>query len=216
VTVQRPDQVYDPNDAAIPAGAATQTVRAQTVIVSGSNDGVFVYDGSPAAGNLIAAVAAQDGTDPYGNDYFAGIGVYQEPTGSTFSTLLTQGAINFAFADPWYVKEGGIFPGETETASAQPFLGIQSPGDDTATAGTSNIFLNGTSQDGTAISNIYMTRLNNVAGTQGLVQVEIHGSLILDEGGTPPTPSGAGVLWVSAAGHLIYKNPSGGTTTLAN
>lgn len=46
------------------------------VVVQETGEGVFVYNGTPTAGNLIVAIAAASGTDPYGNDYLAGIGVY--------------------------------------------------------------------------------------------------------------------------------------------
>jgi hypothetical protein len=56
-------------------------------------------------------------------------------------------------------------------------------------------------------------------------QTEITGSLTLDDGtltlgefltGTPPTPSGAGVLYVDTSGNLRYLGPSGTNTKLAN
>ncbi|MFJ3812584.1 hypothetical protein ACIPWE_40275 [Streptomyces sp. NPDC090073] len=34
------------------------------------------YNGTPAAGNLIMSISASAGTDPYGNSYVAGVGVY--------------------------------------------------------------------------------------------------------------------------------------------
>lgn len=42
------------------------------VIVGGAGGGVFVYDGSPAAGNLIFSVAATAGKDGFGNQYLGG------------------------------------------------------------------------------------------------------------------------------------------------
>lgn len=39
-------------------------------------DGVFVYNGTPAAGNLIGSIAAATGTDSFGNDYLDGISNY--------------------------------------------------------------------------------------------------------------------------------------------
>lgn len=48
---------------------ATGTITGNTVVVSGSGDGVFVYDGTPAAGSLVVAVTSAAGTDAYGNDY---------------------------------------------------------------------------------------------------------------------------------------------------
>lgn len=48
---------------------AKGAVTANSVVVEGSGDGLFVYDGTPALGNLIIAIAAEAGTDQYGNSY---------------------------------------------------------------------------------------------------------------------------------------------------
>lgn len=41
-----------------------------------NEDGLFFYDGTPAAGNLILSIADSAGTDEFGNAYVAGLGVY--------------------------------------------------------------------------------------------------------------------------------------------
>lgn len=51
-------------------------IRARLVIISGANGGLFIYSGTPAAGNLIASIAAAPGTDPYGNAYLDGVVTY--------------------------------------------------------------------------------------------------------------------------------------------
>jgi hypothetical protein len=48
---------------------AEGSVTANTVVISGSGDGLFVYDGIPAFGNLILAIASAAGTDSFGNEY---------------------------------------------------------------------------------------------------------------------------------------------------
>lgn len=48
---------------------AAGAVTANTVIVKGSGDGVFVYDGTPALNSLVVAIASASGTDAYGNAY---------------------------------------------------------------------------------------------------------------------------------------------------
>jgi hypothetical protein len=57
---------------------STPVIEAYTVIIaSGSaGQGLFVYNGQPAAGNLIASIAASAGTDSFGNPYPQGIGSY--------------------------------------------------------------------------------------------------------------------------------------------
>lgn len=41
-----------------------------------NSDGLFLYNGTPAAGNLVASIAPTFGTDPYGNDYLDGVVTY--------------------------------------------------------------------------------------------------------------------------------------------
>lgn len=50
-------------------------IETQQVIVSGESDGVFVYNGTPAAGNLIASIASLAGIDAFGNNYGAGVNI---------------------------------------------------------------------------------------------------------------------------------------------
>lgn len=57
-------------------GWSTEAVIAQLVIVEGPGDGVFVYNGTPAAGNLVASTAAKAGTDQFGNAFLSGDTVY--------------------------------------------------------------------------------------------------------------------------------------------
>lgn len=45
-----------------------------TVVITNTGEELLVYDGQPAAGNLIASIAAQAGTDAYGNAFPQGIG----------------------------------------------------------------------------------------------------------------------------------------------
>lgn len=52
-----------------------------------AGSGIFVYDPAPGTGNLVASIAAADGTDPYGNQYAAGFVSYDQ-SASTFAQLL--------------------------------------------------------------------------------------------------------------------------------
>jgi hypothetical protein len=54
-------------------GWSSQAVIAQQVVIEGSADGLWVYNGAPAAGNLLLSIAAAAGTDPYGNTYPQGL-----------------------------------------------------------------------------------------------------------------------------------------------
>jgi hypothetical protein len=48
---------------------AAGSITTNTVVVKGSGDGVFVYDGIPGPGTLVVAIASMAGTDGFGNDY---------------------------------------------------------------------------------------------------------------------------------------------------
>lgn len=48
---------------------ADGTVTSNSVVVSGAGDGVFIYDGTPAFGNLIVSIASGSGYDAYDNTY---------------------------------------------------------------------------------------------------------------------------------------------------
>jgi hypothetical protein len=52
-----------------------------------SSGGVFVYSGTPAAGNLIATVVQAAGTDAHTNPYVAGVTAYNPGTG-TYTQIL--------------------------------------------------------------------------------------------------------------------------------
>lgn len=68
-------------------GWSNQNVIAQLVIIEGENDGLFVYNGAPALGNLIASIASAAGTDESGNAYLEGITTYFAAGGSTFDAI---------------------------------------------------------------------------------------------------------------------------------
>jgi hypothetical protein len=71
---RRPDQQYRPGQGGVSPGARS-IIRARQVIVQGRNDGVFIYNGAPALGNLIGSWAAQAGVDAKGNAYPQGLSV---------------------------------------------------------------------------------------------------------------------------------------------
>jgi hypothetical protein len=61
--------VYANGDAYFFNVTASGEVSANSVIVDGEGDGVFVYDGAPGPNTLIVSIASQAGTDGYGNPY---------------------------------------------------------------------------------------------------------------------------------------------------
>jgi hypothetical protein len=68
--------------------------------------GLFVYSGQPAAGNLIASIAAAAATDSFGNNYVAGEASYA----ATFATAINGGQI------VWY--SGSLAAGWSSVATA--------------------------------------------------------------------------------------------------
>lgn len=53
-----------------------------------NESGLFIYDGTPGTGNLVANISPTDGTDEFGNTYFGGIVTYT-PGGGEFAALST-------------------------------------------------------------------------------------------------------------------------------
>lgn len=137
-------------------GWSSQVVVANQVIVQGSNGGVFVYNGAPAAGNLVASIAATAGTDPYGNAYPQGIQVLKSNTAyarmwltsSSAGLALNPKPANWtvdALMDTTLVSAG--LPGESAWAR------ITSPAKNTS-GGQSFFMLMAQSLDGTVPANI--------------------------------------------------------------
>lgn len=48
---------------------AAGAVTAHSVVIEGSGDGLFIYNGTPGPGRLLLAAAAAAGTDQFGNPY---------------------------------------------------------------------------------------------------------------------------------------------------
>lgn len=83
-------------------GNSSPVVLANLVVVFGSGGGIFVYTGTPARGNLFMVMAAMQGTDRYGNKYFAGltIGVWDAVTGNLLQhTGIDSNAMSLANAN---------------------------------------------------------------------------------------------------------------------
>ncbi len=70
---------------------SNQTVGLIVIDATTGFSGLFVYNGAPANGNLIASIAAGSGTDPYGNSFEAGISSYNEPFG--LATVITAASV---------------------------------------------------------------------------------------------------------------------------
>lgn len=90
---QRPDQGAQPPSSAVAPSQAAGTLRARLVLIGGTSAGVFVYDPSIGAGNLIASVT-DAAADPFGDTTVKGIASYV--AGNTaLNAQLTAGELQF-------------------------------------------------------------------------------------------------------------------------
>ena len=66
---RRPDQAYHPEAVGAAPGQASPNVIARVVIIYGTNQGVFLYQGPPSLGNppVLSLTGPDTTTDPYGN-----------------------------------------------------------------------------------------------------------------------------------------------------
>jgi hypothetical protein len=80
---------------------ASGLVTANSVIVSGTGDGVFIYDGLPAHNSLVVSIAAAAGTDGFSNAYSGpGISVSAPgPTGKNEIQIRPDKRAIFVYAD---------------------------------------------------------------------------------------------------------------------
>lgn len=70
------------------------------VVIRGSTltQGVILqYSGTPAAGNLVASIAATAGTDAFGNAYLAGVTTYATDASGRYTQLQDDGEIAFGY-----------------------------------------------------------------------------------------------------------------------
>lgn len=62
------------------------TLDGGSLIVSGSGQGVFLYSGTPARGDLYLSITSADGVDDFENDYVKGVVAY-DGSGNPFIQL---------------------------------------------------------------------------------------------------------------------------------
>lgn len=148
-----------------------------SIIVQSDAQGIFVYAGTPAAGNLIVSIASVTGTDPFGNSYRAGINVFTINQVSNATVSLNNGIIEFI--DPTASANADIQALPAANNADTPTLSLGSPagsGDGFA-ATYSEIIMSGMSQDGTHAASILLTGANAITGTQLPTKVEVNGTL---------------------------------------
>lgn len=72
-------------------------------------DGLFLYSGTPATGNLVASAASVSGTDDFGNAYLAGFTTYGvDVSGRPITSQLLNGEVNLFPPNISGVVSGGV------------------------------------------------------------------------------------------------------------
>lgn len=80
------------------SGWDNQVVTLVIIDASGAFSGLFVYDPAPGPGTLVASIAAEPGSDIFGNAYLAGHTAYQNRAGTFFACSLQSGQVSFQTA----------------------------------------------------------------------------------------------------------------------
>lgn len=195
VMPQRPDQGSQPPASAVAPSAAAGVLRARLVIIfgTGSGAGLFVYSPAPGAGNLIASIAAANGTDSFGNAYDAGIVSYT-PSATAVAQLIS-GHLNVG--SPGQIAgTGGASPG---------LLGLllSTPGAVTVNSGLASA----------ADTAAFVDVLSATANGGGQRAVSIGGPLVLSgESGSFPQQSQATLISNSISNYPVVKPGLSGDT----
>lgn len=116
-----------------------------------NENGTFFYSGTPAAGNLVAAIAPTYGTDAFGNDYLAGVTSY-DATGtyinldSGFVTIGSPSNTSPAVLQATHAENVYLFSGRTDAdtvaASLELVAGVETSG--TGSAGAAKVYVSNT------------------------------------------------------------------------
>jgi hypothetical protein len=132
-TVLRRAAIQSPNYVTGVSGWAIKqdgSAEFNNVVIRGSTveDSVALYySGTPAAGELIASVAAAAGTDAFGNAYLAGIVAYDPSSSPVFAARVGNGQVNFLYATteagPWTDPAVGVAIDQANSADFLTLLG---------------------------------------------------------------------------------------------
>jgi hypothetical protein len=147
-------------------GTITATSFAGTDFLINSA-GVFVYSGTPAAGNLVGSIAASGGTDGFGNNYLAGSASYA----ATFATALNAGFVAFysgSLAGGWSALSSvaGDVAGNLQVNAGGQLQLVGSGGVTiNGSADTGNPTINSTSTNGLPDGTVHGTSGGASAGT---------------------------------------------------
>jgi hypothetical protein len=94
---QRPDQLVQPlSRAGVGPAPSPAVIVARKVIIVGTLGELLVYSPTETAGDLIAAIAAEGGSDGLGNSFLQGIGSYNQAAQT--ATVLNGGNLEFFYS----------------------------------------------------------------------------------------------------------------------
>jgi hypothetical protein len=103
-----------------PVGWTSQVARQVIIDGEANGDGLFVYRGAPASGNLADSIAAFPGTDDDGNGYPAGVASF----GPTGTAQLDEGTV--ILTDP-YGNSWSVLPFPQGSSSDPVYLTVITP-----------------------------------------------------------------------------------------
>jgi len=170
------------------------------VTASGGFTGVFVYSPGPGFKNLITSIAAQDGTDPFGNAFLGGQVSYIQTGPNSFEALQNNGAqLNFY----------------TATSAAGPWTNQYSLQSDAS--GNITFAANGTMElnpAGVASVTGPMVIADTPNSRATSAQLEVHNMIGMKARAQPAAPpAGFGLLYVNSVDDGLYFKGSAGTNT---
>jgi hypothetical protein len=132
-----------------------------TIVINAS--GLFIYQGAPAAGNLIGSWATSPGTDPYGNPFAGGLSV-GGPGAAQVQLIPDSGTGAAALALPSNAGDEAIVPSVSGgtlnpgAASAQPYLAVTGPANSSDPAlANFTLTVTAAADDGSAPAQVMLT-----------------------------------------------------------
>lgn len=152
-------------------------VNGNLVVQIGPNAGIFVYD-TFTPGRLTSSMAADDGTDSFGNSYYRGVYSY----GLTIDIGLNSGGVLFSAHStlPQFALNGIVevsYP--SPVVSGVPTIEVRAPEVAAAPSGRGSLILSGWSQDG--LTNPTVT-IGNQSGTFLDAQIIVRGTIVQEQG----------------------------------
>lgn len=196
-------------------GPGSLGVVSYIAIIAGSaGEGLFVYSGAPAFGDLIVSIAGVSGTDLYGNAYQSGIVTYGG--GAGFYTRMASNGIAFSIG-------AGINGSVVATSTASGNLTLTDPalpGNNAASielsdsgnaSGQPAVLVNGgaflkqiAAPGAIAGYNLIYADVFGAIHLVGITAIDGSGFLQMSDISAPSSNSGTARMFASAPGHLNY------------